>query len=234
MEQLLTANVLSTARAELNRAENPVVSIVIPHYYRYDLLHACLSTVFDCGAKILFEVIVVANGSPEDSLQQLQAWRPRTHILRLEPNQGFSHACNAGVRAARGRYIVVLNDDTTVTPGWLDEMVAYLRSNPSVGITGPKLLYPQNDSIQHCGTVFNERSLGEHIYRHQPANFAAANKPRYYRALTGACLLLEKLLGGCDTSYHGTGGCEDTDLCFKILQRGRMVAYCPQSIVYHP
>jgi GT2 family glycosyltransferase len=131
----------------------------------------------------------------------------------------------------------VLNDDTTVTPGWLDEMVAYLRSNPSVGITGPKLLYPQNDSIQHCGTVFNEQSLGEHIYRHQPANFAAANKPRYYRALTGACLLLEKefflLLGGFDTSYHGTGGCEDTDLCFKILQRGRMVAYCPQSIVYH-
>jgi hypothetical protein len=55
-----------------------LVSIVIPHYYRYDLLHACLSTVFDCGAGIPFEVIVVANGSPEDSLQELQAWRPRS------------------------------------------------------------------------------------------------------------------------------------------------------------
>src|SRR5262249_25130785 len=76
-----------------------------------------------------------------------------------------------------------------------------------------------------------------HLYRHMPSGFAAANRARYYRAMTGACLLMERdlflALGEFDTAYHGTGGCEDTDLCFKVLERGRKVAYCPTSVVYH-
>ena len=96
---------------------------------------------------------------------------------------------------------------------------------------------PEADTIQHCGTVFNERGFGEHIFRHLPGDFAGANRLRFYRALTGACLLIERnlflMLGEFETSYHGTGGCEDTDLCFKVLEHGKMAAYCPSSIVYH-
>jgi len=130
-----------------------------------------------------------------------------------------------------------LNDDTTVTPGWLDEMVSFIESDPNIGIVGPKLLYPESDTIQHCGTVFNERGIGEHIFRHLPGYFAAADRPRYYRALTGASMLIEadffQTLGEFDVAYHGYGGCDDTDLCFKVLEHGRMVAYCPRSVVYH-
>ncbi len=194
-------------------------------------------SVYRCGAQRSFEVIVVANGSPPENLRRLEAWRPHLRIVRLEPNQGFSRACNAGARAANGKYVLFLNDDTTVTPGWLDALVDFVEGDPRIGIAGPKLLYPETDGIQHCGTVINEQGLGEHIYRHRPGSFAAANRPRYYRALTGACLLIERdlflRLGEFETIYHGTGGCEDTDLCFKVLEYGRMPAYCPASVVYH-
>jgi GT2 family glycosyltransferase len=237
MERLSTPMTLAHIETVLAKASKPYVSIIIPHYYKFDLLNACLSSIYRYGAKRTFEVVVVANGSPPENLLRLEAWRPNLRIVRLEPNRGFSRACNAGARAARGKYVLFLNDDTTVTPGWLDALVDYIEGNPEIGIAGPKLLYPETDSIQHCGTVINEKGLGEHIYRYLPGSFAAANRPRYYRALTGACLLIERgfflALGEFETSYHGTGGCEDTDLCFKVLDHGRKVAYCPSSCVYH-
>ena len=237
MDQISPDMVMSQARVELARTRNPTVSIVIPHYLKYALLSCCLTSIFRYGARCSFEVIVVANGSPYENIRQLEAWRPNVRIVTLQPNQGFAKACNAGANTARGRYVVFLNDDTTVTPGWLDAMISFVESDPKVGITGPKLLYPDNDCIQHCGTVFNEQGLGEHIYRLLPSNFVSADRPRYYRALTGACLLIERelflTLGQFETSYHGTGGCEDTDLCFKVLEHGMMVAYCPYSVIYH-
>ncbi|MGH7187570.1 MAG: glycosyltransferase [Acetobacteraceae bacterium] len=237
MERLLTPMILTQIETVLAEASTPQVSIVIPHYYKYGLLDACLSSIFRCGAQRSFEVVVVANGSPLENLHRLEAWRPHLRIVRLEPNQGFSRACNAGARAANGKYVLFLNDDTTVTPGWLDALVDFVEGDPRIGIAGPKLLYPETEGIQHCGTVINEQGLGEHIYRHRPGSFAAANRVRYYRALTGACLLIERdlflRLGEFETTYHGTGGCEDTDLCFKVLEYGRMPAYCPTSVVYH-
>jgi GT2 family glycosyltransferase/ADP-heptose:LPS heptosyltransferase len=237
MDRLSTGPVITRVLRELERARSPLVSIVIPHYTNYDMLIPCLSSIFRHGATHPFEVVVVADGCPVASARQLQAWRPTVRIVTLQPNRGFSGACNAGARAARGRYVVFLNDDTIVTPRWLDEMLALIENDVHIGIVGPKLVYPQTEEIQHCGTVFNETGLGEHIYRRLPSNFAAANRPRFYRALTGACLLIETdfflSLGGFDCAYQGTGGCEDTDLCFKVLEQGRMVAYCPQSVVYH-
>jgi len=238
MEQLSVAMVLSKARAELARIDNPVVSIILLHYNKYHLVEACLNSIFRHGARCSFEVIVVANGSPPEHVERLQAWRPHLRILKLEPNRGYSEGNNAGAKAARGKYLLLLNDDTTVTPGWLDALVDFARTDPSAGIIGPKLLYPNNDNgIQHCGTVFNEHSIGEHIYRHRPADFEAADRPRYFRAITAACVLIERdlflQLGGFDPSYGKSGGCEDTDLCFKLLELGKRPAYCPSSVVYH-
>jgi len=237
MEQLTVDMVTARIRTELERIEKPSVSIVLLHYNKYHLVEACLSSIFRQGARCSFEVIVVANGSPTENLEALQQWRPSIRILHLETNQTFAAAMNAGARTARGSYLLLLNDDTTVTAGWLDELVSFVESDPNIGIAGPKLLYPNNGLIQHCGTVVNENGLCEHLYKNLPSNLAAANRPRYFRTLTGACLLIDHdlffRLGGFDLAYIKMGGCEDTDLCFKVIEQGKTPAYCPTSVVYH-
>jgi lipopolysaccharide biosynthesis protein/GT2 family glycosyltransferase/ADP-heptose:LPS heptosyltransferase/tetratricopeptide (TPR) repeat protein len=237
MESLAAGAVIDATTAELIRANTPLVSIVIPHYNKWEMLHECICSIFRCGARVSFEVIVVADGSPDESRREIGSWEPNITVVILEPNQGFSKACNAGAQAAHGKYLLFLNDDTTVTPGWLDELVSFMQRDAVVGIAGPKLLYPSSNAIQHCGTVFNEEGLGEHLYRLLPGNFAPANRARFYRALTGACLMIEKILfdsiGQFDTTFHGSGGCEDTDLCFRVLAAGKFVGYCPWSEVYH-
>jgi GT2 family glycosyltransferase/tetratricopeptide (TPR) repeat protein len=214
----------------------PCISIVIPHLSAPQL-GPCLASIFEHGAERSFEVVVVFDGSPEEDVQQIQGQYEDIRSSVLAESGGFARACNTGARLARGRYLVFLNDDTTVTAGWLDRLANFVESDPQIAIAGPKLLYPDSDRIQHCGTVFNEERFGVHIWRHSPADFAAAGRPRYYRAITGACIMIERelflRLGGFDARFHPTGGCEDTDLCFRALRCGRRVAYCPDSVVYH-
>ncbi|MGH7094276.1 MAG: glycosyltransferase [Stellaceae bacterium] len=215
---------------------DPCVSIVIPHLSAPQL-GPCLASIFEHRADRSFEVVVIFDGSPEEDVRQIRGQYEDIRSSVLPQSGGFARACNAGARLARGRYLVFLNDDTTVTAGWLDRLADFVESDPRIAIAGPKLLYPDNDRIQHCGTVFNDEWFGVHIWRHSPADFAAADRPRYYRAITGACIMIERglflRLGGFDARFHPTGGCEDTDLCFKALECGRRVAYCPDSVVYH-
>ena len=103
----------------------------------------------------------------DDSFARLQSWRPQIRILRNEKNMGFASTCNVGASSARGEYVVFLNDDTSVTAGWLDELLKLIETDPRVGVVGPKLLYPNSNLIQHCGTVFNEDGVGEHLPAHR-------------------------------------------------------------------
>ena len=212
------------------------VSIVIPHLSAPQL-DACLSSIQMHGAQRSFEVIVVFDGSPEPEMHKIETRYRNIRTERLPETSGFARACNAGAQLSSAKYLVFLNDDTVVTAGWLDRLVDFIESDPRIGIAGPKLLYPDSEQIQHCGTVFNEQRLGEHIYRHRPSSLAAANRPRNYRSITGACIIIERAdfqrLGGFDIRFHRGGGCEDTDLCFKMLEQGRTVTYCPSSTVYH-
>ena len=222
-------------QAILDRTTKPKVSIVIPHYTKFEVTDACLQSIFRTGAAASFEVIVVDDCSPDQSPARLAHWVPRIRLMRNERNSGFAATCNAGLAAARGEHVVFLNSDTTVTPGWLDELVRVLDSDPAIGLVGPKLLYPGSDFIQHCGSVINENGVNEHIFRRMPGSFAAANRPRIYRALTGACLMgrREELLalGAFDVAFHMST--EDTDLCFRYSSKGRPIVYCPASLVYH-
>lgn len=235
MEEIEVDPVLARLTALLEAASNPLVSIVIPHYRHYDVLQRCLASVFRVGASAAFEVIVVDDSGTGEESGQIAAWAPRVRLVCNPKNFGFARACNAGVEVARGEFVVLLNNDTTVTSGWLDRMLALYRSDPRVGIVGPKLLYPGSEAIQHCGTVINEHGVAEHLYRLLPGHLAGANRVRRYRALTGACMLVRRQdlldIGGLDPEYRNGG--EDTDLCFSFLERGRTLLYCPDSVVYH-
>jgi GT2 family glycosyltransferase/ADP-heptose:LPS heptosyltransferase/predicted SAM-dependent methyltransferase len=235
MEEITTARVLDKLLPLLDTAAAPRVSIVIPHYRGFEVLERCLASLFREGAEAPFEVIVVDDSGTGEDSARIAVWTPRVRLVRNERNLGFSHSCNAGVEAARGEFVVLLNNDTTVTAGWLDRMLTLLESEPRAAMVGPRLLYPGSHAIQHCGTVINENGVAEHLYRFLPGHLAGANRVRRYRALTGACLLVRRRdlleVGGLDPEYRNGG--EDTDLCFSFIDRGRTLLYCPDSVVFH-
>src|SRR5262249_54966569 len=144
----------------------------------------------------------------------------------------FARACNQGARLARGQYVVLLNNDTLPTPGWLEKMVRLAANEAQVGIVGSKLLYP-NGRIQHIGVVFDENKNPRHVYRGFSPNIPPARISREYQAVTGACLLVARKLyqavDGMDESYRNSY--EETDLCMKVRARGYRVLVCADSVV---
>ena len=154
---------------------------------------------------------------------------------RNTTNLGFAKANNAGARLSESPYLLFLNNDTIVTPGWLSEMVRIARSDRSVGIVGIKQLFPYTNTIYHTGIVFAPGGKPEHLYPHLDASLTKVNKQREYQAVTGACLLIERALfddcGGFDEEYRN--GYEDIDLCMQVRQRRRKVVCCTSAYIYH-
>ena len=221
------------------RAEVPYCSIIIPVRNRSLFTKACLLAIEKSvpAEKLPHEVIVVDDGSTDDTPMLLSAWclsRVNARVLRMRQNSGFARACNEGARVARGRYIVLLNNDTLPTPGWLEKMLELAAGEPQVGIVGSKLLFPDG-RIQHIGVAFDEGKNPGHIYRGFPADIRPAKVSREYQAVTGACLLVDRDLfwsvGGLDETYENSY--EDVDLCLKLRARGCRILVCADSTLYH-
>lgn len=219
--------------------EPPSCSIIIPVRNRSLFTKACLLAIEKSvpADRFPYEVIVVDNGSTDDTPAFLAAWsesRTNARILRLRENSGFAHACNEGARVARGRYIVLLNNDTLPTPGWLEKMIELARGEAQVGIVGSKLLFPDG-RIQHIGVAFDDEKNPGHIYRGFPSDIRPAKLSREYQAVTAACLLMDRNLywsvGGLDEAYENSY--EDVDLCLKLRARGCRILLCAESTLYH-
>ena len=224
---------------ELQDAELPSCSIIIPVRNRSIFTKACLLAIEKSirADRLPYEVIVVDNGSSDDTQVFLTEWshsRTGARTLRLSENSGFARACNEGARMAHGRYIVLLNNDTLPTPGWLEKMMELAVGDAQVGIVGSKLLFP-NGRIQHVGVAFDEAKNPGHIYRGFPPDIRPAKLSREYQAVTAACLLIERNLywsvGGLEEAYKNSY--EDIDLCLKVRARGYRILLCGNSTVYH-
>lgn len=214
----------------------PKVSIVIPTFGLLNYLQACLNSVIKHTTGS-YEIIVVDNGSRDGTIEFLKTV-PQVNLIANGQNLGFSRACNKGLAAAKGEYVVFLNNDTLVIPGWLEALVNCLERDTTLGAAGSKLLYPFTNVVQHAGIVFIERNgLIEpfHIYYKVRDGYSGVNKARQFQAVTGACLMVKKKvteqIGGFDAAF--LNGYEDVDLCLRIREAGWGILYCPQSVVYH-
>ncbi|HUC85341.1 MAG TPA: glycosyltransferase, partial [Candidatus Acidoferrales bacterium] len=240
---LLTKPLATPMAPEASSSEPVQVSVVIPVFNKAEFTRKCLAKLAAVASSIPHEIIVVDNGSTDETESFCRGWAERHaqfRYCRLPQNFGFGRACNHGAKQARGEWVVFLNNDTEPQPGWLEAAVARLRSDPAIGIVGAKLLYPDR-TVQHCGIeFFFNTNLAQAVWPSHRYMGAAGDDPRAnaageVSAVTGACLFVSVSLfesvNGFSLEYPMYF--EDTDLCFKVRQAGRTIFYEPKCVVIH-
>lgn len=215
--------------------ENPAVSIVIPVFNKALYTYNCLLTLEKCDPDIHKEIIIINNASCDETESLLGHIKGACQIINNSENQGFVKACRQGADKAKGKFILFLNNDTQVTQGWLSNMITIMENDPTVGITGSKLIYPDGRLQEAGGIIFNDAS-GWNYGRLEDPTDPRFDKSRAVDYCSGASLMIRKLLweqlGGFDMRFM-PAYYEDTDLCFAVRQAGYKVLYCHESEVIH-
>ncbi len=215
-------------------AATPLASILVPVHNHFDHTLICLRALADCVETTSFEVIVVDDASTDETAQRL-ADIAGVRYHRNTTNLGFIGACNAGAALARGEYLVFLNNDTAVQPGWLDALIGTFDAHPRAGLVGAKLVYPDGRLQEAGGIVFNDGSGWNHGRFDHPAA-PAYNYVREADYCSGAAIAVSRALfeqvGGFDAHY-APAYYEDTDLAMKVRAAGQQVLYQPAATVVH-
>lgn len=209
-------------------------SIVIPVLNNAAMTHRCLESIVKETTTGTYEVIVVDNGSGPAARQMLS----RVSGLRLitnDTNVGFVGACNQGASAAQGEFVLFLNNDTIVLSGWLDALLRTFEQDRSIGAVGAKLIYP-NGRLQEAGGIIWRDGDGWNYGRNEDPDVPEFGYVREVDYCSGACLLVRRSLferlGGFDTRY-APAYYEDTDLAFRLRERGYRVLYQPAARIIH-
>jgi len=215
-------------------SDAPRVSIVIPVYNHFDHTLVCLRSLAEHPGSIPFEVIVVDDYSSDETPARLSAI-DGIRAIRNPENLGFIGACNVGLAAARGEFVVFLNNDTAVHPGWLEALVRTFELRPDCGLVGAKLIYPDGRLQEAGGIVFSDASGWNYGRFGDPAH-PAFNYVREVDYCSGAAIMLRRdllnRLGGFDTRYR-PAYYEDTDLAFRVREAGLRCWYQPAAEVVH-
>lgn len=219
----------------LDLDREPVVSIVIPVFNKFDLTYNCIRSIVEHGADVPFEIVVVDDCSRDETMLAGFAFGQGIRLVRNAVNGGFIRSCNAGAAAARGRCLVFLNNDTEAKPRWLDELYETLERDPKIGIAGSKLIFPDG-TLQECGGIVWRMGDGWNWGRNEDPEDPRFCYMRDADYVSGAALMIRANLfaelGGFDEHYL-PAYYEDTDLCFRARQRGWRVVVQPASEIVH-
>lgn len=215
--------------------EQPEVSLIVLNYNKPGLTLACLDSLWEHTRDYRYEVVLVDNGSNADAFLQLAPAAAGARMLRLGVNRFFGEGNNIGFEASRGRYVVFVNNDVTVTAGWLAPLIRRLAEDPGIGAVGPKMVYP-NGVLQEAGAEVrpdgSSCQFGKGGNPLDPA-YGTERNVMYVSAATLAMRreTFEQALG-FDLCYE-PAYYEDSDLCMKIKQTGLRIVYCPDSTIVH-
>jgi len=218
---------MSQYRIVYNVQDNPLVSIIIPSKDHPHILRQCIDSIKEFTSYKNYEIVVVDNGSSDKNkaviAEYLSSENARYIYEKMDFN--FSKMCNMGAAAAKGEYLLFLNDDIEIfQPDWLCRMIGHAQQKHT-GAVGAKLFYPQTTKIQHTG-VSNPADGPLHsfmTYDDQiPYYFGWNRIDNNCICVTGACLMLsaEKfgMAGGFDENLPVAYN--DVKLCFELHRKG--------------
>ena len=222
------------------------LSIIIVNWNGMAVLRPCLESIFGCPQGIRFEVIVVDNASRDESVATIEREFPQVVIVRNQQNLGFAAANNQAFELARGRHVLLLNNDTLLLPGALAKSVGYLDGHPQAGALGCRVEFPDRSFQTSCyrftgllellmvrllplGSVANERLNYGRYWGRQ------FREPTEVDVVAGCFLVVRRetiaSVGNLDEDFFMYG--EDEEWCSRIKQAGSRIIYFPGATIIH-
>ncbi len=215
-------------------AAHPAVCVIVPAYGQAGYTLRCLAAIAACPPRTECEVMVVEDCSGDPAMAVLRGI-PGLRYEENTENLGFLRSCNAAARRTDAEFLLFLNNDTEVLPGWLDALVDLLRARPDAGAAGSKLLFPDG-TLQEAGGIIWRDGSGWNYGRGDDPRKPVYNYVREADYVSGAALLVRRALfarlGGFDTAY-APAYCEDSDLAFRLREAGYVTLYQPRSAIVH-
>ena len=225
------------------------MSIVTVTFECRELIRRCLQAIPAAAAGRSYEVIIADNASTDGVVALLREEQPLVRLVEMGSNTGFARANNRAIAASRGRFILLLNPDTTPSPGSVDRLAAFLEQTPAAGVVAPQLL---NSDLTDQGTarsfptaaaaIFGRRSLLSKLFPHNrwsrrylAGRWVAGSEPFEVDWVSGAALMVRRdviaRVGGLDEGFFMHW--EDADWCHRIKDAGYKVYCLPAAQIVH-
>ncbi|MDI6785137.1 MAG: glycosyltransferase family 2 protein [bacterium] len=221
------------------------LSIVIVNLNTKDLTVRCIRSIQKETGNLSFEVLLTDNGSNDGSVEAFKKikkeafWKDRFTLILNDSNTGYGKANNQGIRRAKGRYLLLLNNDTVVHKDALQNLVKFAENTPDAGVVGSKLLNIDGTLQMSCfnfPTITN--AIKEYFFGKKGLfdKFAPKGKlPVTVDSVVGAVFLItpkaRRLVGILDERYFAYF--EDIDYCRQVWKKGLKVYYLPGSVITH-
>jgi len=233
--QLLNRARGTAARRAVPAGTIPDASIVIPVYNNLIDTLLCVVALLEMPTEHSFEIIVADDGSTDATADLISSLGGTVRYVRQPRNLGFLGNCNAAGLLARGRYLVLLNNDTLVMPHWLDGLLLPFERGGKIGLVGSKLIN-WDGTLQEAGGIFWADGSAWNFGRGGDARAPEFSYLKDVDYCSGASIAIPldlwRELDGFDTVFE-PAYCEDADIAFRIRKAGYRTLYSPESEVVH-
>jgi len=219
----------------------PKIVVVIPHWNGEEILRRCLLSLQKSRYRN-FQILIVDNGSTDNSVEMVKAEFPDIHLVRSPVNLGFAAGCNLGIRSSKSPYVLLLNNDTEVDSNWLGPLIQAVESDPRIAAVQPKMLSIYNRRrFDYCGAAGGEIDIFGYpfawgrLFNTMELDEGQYNQKRDIFWSTGAATLFNRSVlektGLFDETFFAH--MEEIDLNWRIQWAGYRIVFEPASKVYH-
>ena len=211
-----------------------LVSIVIVNWNGKKWLKTCLDSVFRQTYR-QFEVIMVDNGSNDNSQAFVREYFPKVKVIELDQNYGFAKGNNVGIEKAKGDIVFLLNNDTVIDKDMLEKIVPVF-DNPKIGTAQPKIvLMNESNMLDLAGAFWTSTTFLSYFGLRAKSNLRKYNEPLKVFSNKGAAMFIRKSMLDKIGSFDEDFWCyyEETDLCHRAWLVGFECWYYPVSTCHH-